>query len=273
MIKRPDKKQAGTSSDKTLSVMELFTAERPEWTVEEAIAELGLSESTAYRYFRSLAAVGLIFDVRPGRYLLGPGIAHYDRQLRISDPLIRQSEPMIYELAAHYAEPGQIFICRLFRDQVMSMHEHRLGNQTFHCRYDRGQLAPLFVGMPGLAILASMPVRNVRKMYQAAFPGSGEGDAEWLELKRRFRTIRAAGYGAEADQPDEGVIYISAPLLHEDGGVAGSLNLALPSDRLQGEPIALAGRRVAAAAQSICEAVGAEVAKHDATVNSENVND
>ena len=88
-----------TSSDKTLSVMDLFTPERPEWTVEDACAALGQSESTVYRYFRSLSASGLIFSIRPGRYLLGPGIVHYDRQLRLSDPLLRAAEPTFREIA------------------------------------------------------------------------------------------------------------------------------------------------------------------------------
>ena len=88
----------GTSSDKTLSVMDLFTPERPEWTVDEACIALGQSESTVYRYFRSLVAAGLIFSIRPGRYLLGPGIVHYDRQLRTSDPLQRAGEETFIEI-------------------------------------------------------------------------------------------------------------------------------------------------------------------------------
>ena len=44
-----------TTSDRLLSVLGLFTIERPEWTVEEAANELQLAASTTYRYFRSLS--------------------------------------------------------------------------------------------------------------------------------------------------------------------------------------------------------------------------
>ena len=126
-----------------LSVIDLFTPEEPEWTVERACAVMGQSESTVYRYFRSLAAVGLIFSIRPGRYLLGPGIIHYERQLRISDPLIRAAQPAMVEMAAEYAGPGLIFVSRIYRDSVMTTHEHRIGAEPFsEGTFARGRLRP-----------------------------------------------------------------------------------------------------------------------------------
>ncbi|WP_449487308.1 helix-turn-helix domain-containing protein [Streptomyces griseorubiginosus] len=147
--------RSGTSSDRMLSVMDLFTPEQPEWTVEQACVAMGQSESTVYRYFRSLAAVGLIFSIRPGRYLLGPGIIHYERQLRLSDPLIRAAEPAVVKMAAEYAEQGLIFLSRIYRDSVMTTHEHRISAEPFpEGAFGRGRLAPLFRGAPGLALLS-----------------------------------------------------------------------------------------------------------------------
>ncbi|WP_322348904.1 IclR family transcriptional regulator [Caulobacter segnis] len=213
-----------TSSDKTLSVMDLFTPDRPEWTVEAACLALGQSESTVYRYFRSLTSAGLIFSIRPGRYLLGPGIVHYDRQLRSSDPLLRAAEPTFAKLSHAYGVPSTVFICRIYRDHVMAMHEHRSGAPPLpEGVFARGRLAPLFCGPPALAMLAFMEVRAVRAMFQKS---AGE-DADWLEIKRRMRTIRAVGYAVSLDDPDPGVILLAAPLKQQDGGIAGGLCLAL----------------------------------------------
>lgn len=213
-----------TSSDKTLSVMDLFTPDRPEWTVDEACLALGQSESTVYRYFRSLAAAGLIFSIRPGRYLLGPGIVHYDRQLRSSDPLLRAAEPTFASLSKVYGPPSAIFVCRIYRDHVMAMHEHRSGAQSLpEGAFARGRLAPLFCGPPAFAMLAFMEVRAVRSMFQK----TAGNDADWLEIKRRMRMIRALGYAVSVDDPDPGVILLAAPLKQQDGGIAGSLCLAL----------------------------------------------
>lgn len=242
----------GTSSDKTLSVMDLFTPERPEWTVDDACIALGQSESTIYRYFRSLVAAGLIFSARPGCYLLGPGIVHYDRQLRISDPLLRAAEPTFAELSCEYQGPGMIFISRIYRDHVMTMHEHRLGVTPFpEGTFARGRLAPLFCGPPAFAILAFLEVRAVRAMFQKT---SGD-DTEWLEIKRRMRTIRALGYAASIDDTDPGFLIVSVPLKHDDGGIAGSLSLSLPSSSDNTALIATIGSRlVESAAQMGCRA-------------------
>lgn len=215
-----------TSSDRMLSVMDLFTPDRPEWTVEQACAVMGHSESTVYRYFRSLATVGLIFSIRPGRYLLGPGIIHYERQLRVSDPLIRAAQPAILELAKEYVEPGLIFVSRIYRDSVMTTHEHQIGTEPFpNGVFARGLLAPLFGGAPGLAILSFLEVRAARSMYQRV-----ESDASgWLEIKRRMRAVRARGYATDVDDPDHGVLHVSVPLKQDALGIAGSLSLALAS--------------------------------------------
>ena len=50
---------ATSSADRLLAVLQLFTPERPEWTVETAANEIGVSVSTAYRYFRSLCRLKL----------------------------------------------------------------------------------------------------------------------------------------------------------------------------------------------------------------------
>jgi DNA-binding IclR family transcriptional regulator len=242
------KKNSRRTSDKTLSIMDLFTPDQPEWTVEQACAALGQSESTVYRHFRSLAAAGLILSVRTGRYLLGPGIVHYDRQLRISDPLLRAAEPEIQDLAADHEGLGTLFISRIFRDHVMPMHEHRIGPLPLpEGAYARGKLAPLFSSAPGLAIMAFLELRTVRSMFR----GAGMDPAHWPEAKRQMRAVRKRGYAFEIDTPGPETLVVSAPLKHEDGEIAGSFSLALPRPDDPAEEISRIGGRLCAAADRV----------------------
>src|ERR1700734_277276 len=86
-----------TTSDRVLSAMALFTVENREWTVEAAATRLALPLTTMYRYFRSLADSGLIMTLATGRYVLGPAIMQYDRQMRYSDPLTLVARPIMQE--------------------------------------------------------------------------------------------------------------------------------------------------------------------------------
>jgi DNA-binding IclR family transcriptional regulator len=247
-----------TSSDRMLSVIDLFTPEEPEWTVERACAVMGQSESTVYRYFRSLAAVGLIFSIRPGRYLLGPGIIHYERQLRISDPLIRAVQPSMVEIAAEYVGPGLIFVSRIYRDSVMTTHEHRLGAEPFpEGTFARGRLAPLFHGAPGLAILSFLEVRAVRSIHQRVEPR----EVEWTEFKRRMRAVRGVGYAVGLEDPDPGALHVSVPLKQEGLGIAGSLSLALASGPDDAAVVDKAAALLAAAAEEIGQRARASAAE------------
>jgi DNA-binding IclR family transcriptional regulator len=45
--------------DRTINVLKLFTLTRPAWSVEEAAAALGVSESSAYRYVAVLTEAAL----------------------------------------------------------------------------------------------------------------------------------------------------------------------------------------------------------------------
>lgn len=255
-----------TSPDRALSIIDLFSPDRSSWTVEEAARELKLSESTAYRYFRSLSASGLIFSVRPGQYLLGPGIIQYERRLRISDPLSRHSRPVLRGLVAHYSMPGVVFISRIFRQHVMSMFETQLSKVPMDISYDRGRPMPLFAGAPALVILAYMPIRTVQRMFtvrpERAAPGTDI--EEWLQLKRQMRRIRQVGYCMDRSQIDSGISYISVALGGQSNDIVGSLTLATDASVATEAFCAEAVARLHSADMAIASSIAAELAVEDA---------
>ncbi len=257
---------ANTSPDRALSIIDLFSPDRSSWTVEEAARELNLSESTAYRYFRSLSASGLIFSVRPGQYLLGPGIIQYERRLRISDPLSRHARPVLRDLAAQYSMPGVVFISRIFREHVMSMFEAQLSKIPMDISYDRGRLMPLFAGAPALAILAYTPIRTVQRMFTLRSErGAPRNDIDvWLQLKRQMRRIRQVGYSIDRSQIDPGISYISVALGGQNNDIVGSLTLATEAAVATETFCEEAVARLHSADRVIASAMAAELAAEDA---------
>ena len=78
-----------SSGDRMLAVLELFTVERPQWTVEAAAERIGVSATTTYRYFKRLTGAGLISPIAGASYALGPAIVQMDRLIQICDPMLR----------------------------------------------------------------------------------------------------------------------------------------------------------------------------------------
>lgn len=236
-----------STANRLLNVLSLFTMERPQWTVEEAAAELGMTLSTAYRYFRSLVEAGLVAADTPSRYTLGPAIIQYDRQLRLLDPLIVAATPEMRRLAVTMGPDVSVMLCRLYRTEVICVHQESVDQPDFTgsltrlpVSYGRGQPMPLHRGAPSKAILANMNFRQVRPIYQqnpAAMAEVGLGET-WNEVKRNLRALRGNGAIVTKGELQGERQGIAMPIFANEN-VVGSLSLvmfedrdALPRDRL-----------------------------------------
>lgn len=219
-----------STSDRLLRVLGLFTAERPQWTVEEAAAALELAVSTAYRYVRSLSEAGLITTYANGRYVLGPAIIKYDRQLRLHDPLISVSAPLMKQLAPILPADCLLLLCRLYGDQVMCVHQEYAEMPTFAVSYERGRPMPLSRGAASKVILANMPARFLRSFHARHAAEMRERlGADWNEVRSRLREIRAQGVHVTQSELDNGMMGIAAPLFEAEGAVVGSISVVLPA--------------------------------------------
>ena len=225
-------KARSTTADRVLSVLELFDLEHPDWSIEEASARLGIATSTAYRYFASLSTHGLIASFVPGRYVLGPAIARYDRQVRLTDPLISAARGPMRRVAELQPAIIVAFLCRLLGGQVICVDQVSVGELPFAVGYERGRLMPLFAGSASKVILAHLASRPLRALYRGqpeAFAQAGLGH-NWEQVKAALRGIRASGAFETSGEVDPGMRGISVPLIARGGAMLGSLNVAGPSE-------------------------------------------
>lgn len=227
--------------------------ERPQWTVEEAASELGLAVSTGYRYFRSLCDAGLLTSFANSRYVLGPSIIRYDRQLRLLDPLISVAAPVMKQLTRQLSSPCLMLLCRLYRDQVMCVHQEYGEKPPFSVSYERGRPMPLYRGASSKAILANLPPRYLRSFYARhgeEMQRSGLG-SDWKQFKAKIRTMRSAVIQVTQSELDTGMMGIAAPLFESGGSVEGSISVVLPAALGTPEVIEQASRLLTAAREQI----------------------
>jgi DNA-binding IclR family transcriptional regulator len=213
-----------------LSVLGLFSVERSAWTVNDAAVALGASPSTTYRYFRSLATADLISSVDVGTYVLGPAIIQFDRQMRITDPLIRAARPLMRPVVAIGPEDSVALLCRFYRDQVMCVHEEYFHRPLYDVSYERGLPMPPYRGAPSKAILSHLPIRKVHSLYQrftTEFMEAGLG-SDWLTVKRTLRAMRAEPAIYTHSELGHGWAGIATAVLDGNGLPIASLALVMP---------------------------------------------
>ena len=150
-----------------------------------------------------------------------------------------------------------ILLCRLYRQQVMCVHQEQVGHPAVGVSFERGLPLPLHRGAASKAILAAIPAR-LAKAYQLAHArdvaavGLGE---DWTEMKSRLRALRTAKVCITRSEVDAGVVGFGAPIFGGDDDVVGSLGLVAPEMSCTPELEADLAQRVRAAAQEITHAL------------------
>src|SRR5499427_6993337 len=186
---------SGSSGDRLLAVLALFTVERPEWTVDAAASELGVSATTAYRYFNRLTKAGLISPVSGASYALGPAIIQMDRQIQICDPMLNAARAVMADLIQYAAEGSIVLLCRLFHDRVMCVHQIMGRGPQEPVSYERGRLMPLFRGATSKIILAHLPARTLKTLFarEAADIAAAGLGTTWDDFRHSLAGLRRAG--------------------------------------------------------------------------------
>jgi DNA-binding IclR family transcriptional regulator len=217
-----------TTADRLLEVLNLFTRERSDWSVEEAAKAIKTPTSTTYRYFKSLTKSGLLGTFGGARYVLGPAIIRLDRQLRLTDPLVLAARFQMDRIAESVANRGVVFMCRLFDDHVMCVSQASAGDLPFAISYERGRPMPLFAGSASRVILAHLPDRKIRSLYRLhGREFSKHIGTNWTEAREQLKTVREQGGFTTVGEIDPGMRGISVPIT-SNGAVVGSLNVAGP---------------------------------------------
>lgn len=248
-----------SSLEKMLSLLDVFTTDKPVWSSEELIAHTGAPASTGYRYLKALHTAGYLARVASKSYVLGPRIMELDRVTRESDPVYHAGCAVTDELTR---ETGySALLCILFSDAVMCVQQAR-GRNAPAGLFDRGQRRPLVAGASAKAILAHLPMHQLRTLHArhaAAIEAVGLG-ADWEAFKVSLRKIRQAGHATSLGDYNAGIISIAAPIFNKDREVLGSLALVAavsPSGRVGRGKFERFAPQVMQAAQVISERIAA----------------
>lgn len=246
-----DKRQ--TSAEKMLGVLALFAAERPVWSPERAGKRLNVSLATSYRYFNTLVASGLLEKLERNRYVLGPAIVEFDRQIREADPVLRQARPVMERLLKRVREPAAVLLCRYYRGMVMCVHQETNKTGEPVSSYERGARRPMFRGSTSKAILAHLPPRTIANLWQKhkrEIGAAGLGES-FEDFKASLRALRREPTYVAMGEVDPGRLGISAPIFDANRRIAGSLSLVLLSPRVGERAVARLRNNVLAAAREI----------------------
>lgn len=218
-------RDGGSSLTKMLSILDLFTEQKPIWSMVDIIEALESSRSTSYRYIKALHSAGLLGAVGNGCYVLGPRIIELDLQIRNTDPMLQASKGVLEELVDTIGHSS--LLCTVFRDSVLCIREYRAPLSPEN-RFCRGQSRPLFKGAVSKVILAHFPHHRLKSIFSRSQPeilAAGLGGS-WDEFRSGLSKIKKDGHLITKGEFNPGVYGVAAPIFNDNNVVLGSVGVA-----------------------------------------------
>ncbi|MBL0422911.1 IclR family transcriptional regulator [Ramlibacter sp. AW1] len=208
---------------KAVSVLDAFSDGSPVLSAEQICARGGYATATGYRYIRDMCEAGLLVRLPQG-YAPGPRIIEWDYMIRANDPLLRNSHDLVSRLVA---DTGlELLLSQLYGDRIVNVYyEHSASNEPLEL--GRGRVMPLFRGSTSRVILAEMPQRQLRRLYEAHKDDAdlqAIGDS-WKSFSRALDEVREQGHVVSTGQLHPDKTGISAPVFGVQNHILGSLTL------------------------------------------------
>ena len=203
----------------------------------------GLPRGTAHRLIGALERHGLLAHYAGFGYRLGPKLLRLANASLRELPLREVAHPVLERLARATGEGAQLFVragdARICLDAVESAHELRAIVPV-------GASLPLYAGSAAKVFLAYAADRD-RFLRQARERPRFERDVEQVPSK---------GWASSADERQQGVGSVSAPVLGPYDVLLAVVSVSGPSSRMSRADARRSAPAVVAAAREIAAALG-----------------
>ncbi|MDV6013548.1 IclR family transcriptional regulator [Haloechinothrix sp. LS1_15] len=224
------------SVERAVTILEFLAANG--WSgVTDVGNALGVHKSTAFRLLNTLEGRGLVEQhVDSGKYRLGFGLLQLAHAVTVGPDIRRQAQPGCEWLAQHTDETITLSVCEEHEsvtiDQIVS-------TSTVASRSWLGRRIPLHAAASGKIFLASMPEEEFEEVIKGPHERFTEGTiTDPRSLREDIERSRSNGYATTAEEFEEGLSSIAAPVLGFEGDVVAAISISGPTYRLDGERLA-----------------------------------
>jgi IclR family KDG regulon transcriptional repressor len=212
-------------------LLDLFSAERCEWSTTAVAKELDVAKSQAHELLVSLADIGLLERVGPGRYQLGWRIVSLNSLLLVTSDLRREAARVMRALVARYGETVQLSAWG--RGAAICIAACRGGRPAAVSPPPLGSGLPAHCTGPGKVLLASRPREEVDDVIgrDGLAPMTDRTIVSVDKLRKELAAVRRRGFAYDYAEYAPDTCCVAAPIVHADGDVAAAVSISAPAHR------------------------------------------
>lgn len=221
---------------KALSILDVFTPDRPAWGLRDIARELNMSHTIVHRILKTFEEEGYIFqNPDTNKYELGIKFIQLsnivEEHLKISDLI----HPIMKSIAVETGESVVLTVIDneegLFVKIVESERQVRFAESV-------GKRSPLYIGASHKVILAHLPDEIQEKIINQGILNQAPQIESKEILLERLEFIRKQGWLYTAGETINDVAAISIPVFDHKKNILGSISVAGPKYRFTEEQAA-----------------------------------
>jgi DNA-binding IclR family transcriptional regulator len=223
------------SAERVLSLLASFEDGRPELSVSEIAASLGVHKSTASRLAATLERAG--FLARSGRrYRLGVEVIRLGTLALRSTDIVATMQPAMEKLSqltgetinlAVPAGPDILNVAEVPSTYILSCSGGWIGRRTTPHAVANGKVLLAFGAIP-------VPARLERYTEHTITTAAA--------LQAELAAVRRDGYATAAAELEDGLVAVAAPVFSPGGGCVAALSISGPAYRMPPEKLDELGR-------------------------------
>lgn len=220
--------------EKAMRVLMTFDGRARHLSLSQIASLADLDMSAAQRFTFTLAALGYLRkDERTRKYELSPRLLEFTSHYLASSDLVARATPYLQQLALETEETTNLTVLDgpqiVFVQRIVSPHVLNPGFLV-------GSRLPAYATAPGLAMLATLPEREVDALLARMPPVAHTRYTvtDPAAIKARLAEIRSKGYAHTREEYFLGDLSIAAAVIDADGRAAGAINIAVVKSRWQG---------------------------------------
>jgi IclR family transcriptional regulator, acetate operon repressor len=213
---------------KITQILDSFTIERPELTLQQIIRSTGLPPSTCQRLVQNLVHEGFL-DRDDDQYRIGLQFVRWAAPGTFGLDLVRLTRPILQWLRDQSGETACLYVRDGPYRTVVALAESR---HPVVRLFVVGMVMPLHAGSAGKVFLAFEPAARKDAIAHGLSRYTPHTVVDIDLLTEQMERIRQSGYAASFEERDLGAASISAPVFNLTGEVVAAIGIGAPTQRL-----------------------------------------
>jgi DNA-binding IclR family transcriptional regulator len=230
--------------ERAVQILEQFSLDRPELTLTEVSAGIGLSKSTTHRLLTTLEATQMVeFDRRTNLYRLGLKAFRLGSVVSKGMELVRQADPLLKELAEETNETAFLLVADGY--EALCLRRFDGGHHVRVLSLEAGRRSPFNCGSAQRVLLAHLPDQQWEEVIEHHVARMTQYSLVTREeLERDRREIRERGYSVGWEDVSLHACALGAPVRDASGKVVAAVSVSGIVQRFSAERLPTLIRKI-----------------------------